>query len=453
MTEEKNEFRVWEIGLDPATLAELKAQMNLSPVKVEPIPDKIMSSGEMPPHLAICGNCIAQDIVGEILQVLSLKFGPIKIYYVARDQGAFHREEYIRDNASDVFLLPFDQIRFYEAIQFLKKTQSLPEEKTYRSVKLIDIEANTKLDFNVNVFMPVNKKFVCISKAGLNIDGERLERLRDKTSTLFVDSDEMGYFYKYTSDQIKKMSNNKSVSATEKQSKIKAQVQSIIAGIFTESLKGDTSLDQGKKLLEDARGVVNSFIAGSQKGDWYLRFTQSCGDRFDYAYSHAANVSTYAALFSLGLGIGNPEDLAIAGLLHDIGMVGVPPELNELHFDRMSNDDRKMFQDHVGKSLNLIRKRKMLVPDIVYQMVEQHHEEFSGKGFPKGLRGDAIKIESQVLAVADYFDLLTSTHKDQKALPPLKAIKTIATMNEATPGDMKYNPELIRQIVSLFPIQ
>lgn len=93
-----------------------------------------------------------------------------------------------------------------------------------------------------------------------------------------------------------------------------------------------------------------------------------------------------------------------AALLHDIGKLAVPDAI--LHKCEMPTaDEWTILREHPWRGENLISE--LGFPERICSAVGQHHERWSGAGYPRRLRGTSITIEARVIAVADAFDCIT----------------------------------------------
>lgn len=143
-----------------------------------------------------------------------------------------------------------------------------------------------------------------------------------------------------------------------------------------------------------------------------------------YTSGHSRRVTEYALLIGRGMNLTEREleRLDRAGLLHDIGKIGI--RLDALNKpEKISLAEHEMFKDHtvVGKQiLDSIHFLREIVPLVYY-----HHEWWNGSGYPEGIRGENIPLGARILAVADAYDAMTSDRPYRKALPQAQAIQEL----------------------------
>lgn len=128
-----------------------------------------------------------------------------------------------------------------------------------------------------------------------------------------------------------------------------------------------------------------------------------------YTYGHSARVSKRARLTAERLGRPHEEveQIKIAGLLHDIGKIGIPESILRKP-DRLTEEEWAYVRSHPQIGETIIRQMGSERLTEVERLVRHHHERLDGKGYPDGLAGDAIPFGARVLAVADSYDAMTS---------------------------------------------
>lgn len=138
--------------------------------------------------------------------------------------------------------------------------------------------------------------------------------------------------------------------------------------------------------------------------------------RDPYTKGHSEKVARMAVRIGERLGLG-PEQLRLlhqAGLLHDIGKIGIPDSILKKP-DRLTDTELAIVREHPLRSEEMISRIRSLRPTL--RAVRWHHERLNGSGYPDGLRGDAIPLEARILAVADVFDAMTSGRSYRPAWP------------------------------------
>jgi putative nucleotidyltransferase with HDIG domain len=124
----------------------------------------------------------------------------------------------------------------------------------------------------------------------------------------------------------------------------------------------------------------------------------------------------------MGLSKEEIDDLHRGGLLHDIGKIGISPEILDKP-GKLTDEERQMMNRHVtigARILEPIAAYAKIIP-----IVLQHHECFDGNGYPDGLAGEAISLGARIFAVADRFEALTSERPYRKALHHKRAAQYI----------------------------
>ena len=129
--------------------------------------------------------------------------------------------------------------------------------------------------------------------------------------------------------------------------------------------------------------------------------------RDSYTAGHSKRVAKYAKMIAQELHFSKEkcEQIYRAGMLHDIGKIGIPDSVF-LKPTKLNENEYKLIKEHVVLSYELLSKISIF--DDIKEIVKNHHEMYNGKGYPRGLKGDEIPLEAQILALADSFDAMTT---------------------------------------------
>jgi diguanylate cyclase (GGDEF)-like protein len=143
-----------------------------------------------------------------------------------------------------------------------------------------------------------------------------------------------------------------------------------------------------------------------------------------YTKRHSEDVARYAAFLAerVGLDEETQRTIHLAGLLHDVGKIGIPDVILRKP-SKLTADEYGMFQQHVALGDAIVRD----VPNVelVRAGIRHHHERWDGKGYLEGLEGETIPLIARVLAVADAFSAMTTTRPYRRALPITEALKRL----------------------------
>jgi HD-GYP domain-containing protein (c-di-GMP phosphodiesterase class II) len=134
-----------------------------------------------------------------------------------------------------------------------------------------------------------------------------------------------------------------------------------------------------------------------------------------YTSGHSERVARIAVRIAeeLAVPFSRRSDLYLAGLLHDVGKIGVVDEV--LHKPGpLSAEEFRAIQSHVDIGVNILKDLKKL--QHILPGVRHHHESYDGSGYPDHLSAEEIPFEARILAVADSFDAMSSNRPYRKRL-------------------------------------
>jgi HD-GYP domain-containing protein (c-di-GMP phosphodiesterase class II) len=165
---------------------------------------------------------------------------------------------------------------------------------------------------------------------------------------------------------------------------------------------------------------------------------------------HAVNVATYAAIFAMAFGKIDPgliADLALAGLLHDVGVCRVDAGLAAAAWKNFRNDQRTVYADHVEGSLALIHQYAPQVPDRVKLIIHQHHEKFDGTGYPRRLSGFQIDDVAQLVSMSDFLHAMTTGKWDGQERTLRESFETLEKLEKARTFPEYFNPDVYAIVI------
>jgi putative nucleotidyltransferase with HDIG domain len=135
-----------------------------------------------------------------------------------------------------------------------------------------------------------------------------------------------------------------------------------------------------------------------------------------YTAGHSAAVAIYSRDIAARLGLSEMDQqrVHVAGLVHDIGKIGLPVGLLEKE-GPLTLEERRVMQTHSEIGERIVAK----VDDYsdIATIVRHHHERVDGNGYPDGLTEDEIPLLARIIAVADAYNAMTSDRPYREAMP------------------------------------
>jgi HD-GYP domain-containing protein (c-di-GMP phosphodiesterase class II) len=144
-------------------------------------------------------------------------------------------------------------------------------------------------------------------------------------------------------------------------------------------------------------------------------------DRDPCFCGHSARVGATSQRIALALGLGDEEVEIVshAGLLHDIGTIGVPEAILR-KAGALDAAEVAVMRRHPILGAQIVAPFEFFASGAL--MIRHHHERLDGSGYPDGLRGSAIPVGARIVAVADAYDALTSARAYRGPWTPEQAI-------------------------------
>jgi len=169
-----------------------------------------------------------------------------------------------------------------------------------------------------------------------------------------------------------------------------------------------------------------------------------------YTHGHTARVTSLSLEIAKKLGERNHdainekflEHLQFAGLLHDIGKIGVPESILNKN-GTLVGDEKKKMQEHALLGSAILQPIKELETAILG--VKYHHERYDGSGYPEGLKGDQIPLVASIISIADSFDAMTTDRPYRKGLSRQEAVDEIRRQS-----GKQFNPVIVEALVELY---
>jgi len=141
-----------------------------------------------------------------------------------------------------------------------------------------------------------------------------------------------------------------------------------------------------------------------------------------YTRGHSERVGNYAEALggAVNLSADVRRNLRRAGLLHDIGKIGIPLDYLQKP-GKLTTEEYEIVKLHPSIGYDICKPLKTMLP--LLSLIRGHHERLDGRGYPDGLKADQISLPLRCLTLSDIYDALTSDRAYRRALPKEQAFK------------------------------
>ncbi len=164
-----------------------------------------------------------------------------------------------------------------------------------------------------------------------------------------------------------------------------------------------------------------------------------------FTLGRSRRVAFYALKLTNKLALKPSEvsQIELAGLLHDIGMIGVAEDiLNKSQ--KLTDDEYEKIKMHVKYSVKILEDIKQLQE--ITEIIKYHHEYYNGGGYPYGLKGEEIPLGSRIIAIADAYDSMVSERAYRKSLSSEEAVEILKQGS-----GIQFDPNLVQVFISILP--
>lgn len=205
---------------------------------------------------------------------------------------------------------------------------------------------------------------------------------------------------------------------------------------FTYTLNDIASRNQDVN-IDSLFDAANEIMAGETDPYKLIDILSNVRYFDDSTYAHSLNVAMLANILGRWLYFSDHDLklLTVAGMLHDIGKVLIPPEIIKKP-GRLTKEEYEIIKEHSLKGYKLLKEKN--VDESIAQAALLHHEKCDGSGYPMGIKGHKINELAKLITIVDVYEAMTANRCYREGICPF----TVIRMFEED-GYTKYDPKYL----------
>lgn len=326
--------------------------------------------------------------------------------------------------------------RMFYMMKVLKKRE-------FRTILTRDLVPGESWPVDIFHYLSGNKKYLHFLRAGEVFTEEKKRKVHSSgIRHLYVMEKDLEDFLRSLKGQ------SKELKYSEELASIYNKYRQLMIGFFNVSTDG--SIHHGKLMLELGMDIVAriEMLIGLYP-DYHTSLRELPYPRWS-VIAHGINSAIYALIFGKVCGFEVPQEMAFAALVHNIGLSEVDYNVlmkNEYEFTPAEFEE---YKKHVNFSIELIKKKKILLTPVMEKMIIQHHEHYDGSGFPLSLSGTLISLEGALLSVLGSFDHFNTLRDGDKARTLNEVWDLVKQHHTTTQFHKKFHPEILKRLDDFF---
>lgn len=304
-------------------------------------------------------------------------------------------------------------------------------------IRLSTIRPDKKTSFDIYIL--IDNKMVLYRHAGESLFQDKIETLhsRDTGNSFFVKNEDKDTYRAWVKEEI----NSDTIDNRQKANILRESSLAIMEDLFENP--------DVNKALDESKPIISDFLKFMDQAPESVGYLLSLSGHDFYTYNHSLDVSIYSLGLGKVLGFNNKdlEELGLGCLFHDIGKRNVALEIL-CKKGPLDDAEWEQMKRHPQYGLVILNQNEN-ISDGIKAACFEHHESWSGNGYPQQIAGHDIHPFARIVAICDTYDAMT-TQRSYNV--PLKPTEALTMMRDKLAG--RYDPEMLKAMYSvLFKIQ
>lgn len=367
------------------------------------------------PYLFLIDGNLGQALVQEWTQTAKMSFEKIPLIVFHTTTTPLNFESLKKNGADQLIHFNFDKEfiieLLLEIIPYEFPDSQIPL-SALNSIDSGDLSCDLEINFDVFVHLPFNKKTILYRKKGATLENEKIKKIESQDQRLYFKKTEKNKFLEYARSALTFSGKESPIAETERALKSKKLIFEIMSEFFDQE---STDFKGGKIIFERCREIVQEYdlLKPHTPQEAFAKILRFTGQERTF-YNEAINLAVFASMFGhiLKLSAEHIESLALAGLLHNIGLSYVDNYELQMDISTLTPDQLTMYHSYPEKSVLMIKGKKVPLPPLVADTIIEHRENMDGSGFPNHISA-TVKPLPRVLRIAYEFQAMTALTKNQ----------------------------------------
>lgn len=300
------------------------------------------------------------------------------------------------------------------------------------------LEAGSVLD--TSLFLKIDGKFIKYINEGDSIAPEKLDYFLEKSlKSIYINFDQIENFMNWLKKCRQEVVNEMVEEVGEEHRQLVEKREDLKEKIYDTF----TDLEMDSGIAEILKDQVKDFIVDAKELDISQAVLAKLVKHNSSIADHSLNTANVAIFMAMVLGHGNYqvlEDIYMGAIFHDYSKLKIPKEVLE---NKSNVKYNQAIQDHPRKSSIAIKKIDNIRPEVI-KIVEQHHEQFNGNGYPVGIKEDEIFGSAMIVSMANIFDNIVVENKNK---PKKERYRTAIKVLEYDKGK-QFDPEMVDKVLT-----
>lgn len=297
----------------------------------------------------------------------------------------------------------------------------------YFKIRINTLIPQKPLSFDL--FLKINDKLNLYLRAGDRLDSGKIDLLknRDTGTYFYIHEDKRSEYRAYVRD---------SMTSVDLDVRQKAMILRESSMAMVEELFENPDVNTA---LENSRPIISQFVSFMDAEPGAMAHLISLSGHDFYTYNHSLDVGIYSLGLADAMGMKGQtlEEMGVAALFHDIGKRQISLDIL-CKKGPLTEPEWAQMQKHPQYGLFLMNDNPTISEGIKAACFE-HHESWTGGGYPQAISGDEIHPFARIVAITDTYDAMT-TQRSYNV--PLKPVDAVTMMKEKLAG--RYDPDMLK---------